>query len=70
MNSNDYVLNHDFGYGREPELEELIKLKLRNFEDLKVYINNIITTQFVATVKNNTVTFRDGQKTQVFIERI
>ena len=30
MNSKEYVLNHDFGYGREPELENLIKLKLRN----------------------------------------
>ncbi len=70
MNSKDYVLKHDFGYGREPELEELIKLELRNFEDLKIYVDNIITTQFVATVKNNIVSFRDGTKTQVFVERI
>ena len=70
MDSKNYVLKHDFGYGREPELEELLKLKLRNFEDLKIYVDNIISTQFVAEVNNNKISFRDGTKTQVFIERI
>lgn len=70
MDNKDYVLKHDFGYGREPELEELYKLELRNFKDLKVYVYNIISTQFVASVKGNQINFKDGMKTKVFIERI
>ena len=70
MNSEKYVLEHDFGYCREPELEELFKLELRNFEDLKVYVNDIITKSFVATVKNNIVHFKqDDTKILVTVEK-
>lgn len=31
--SKDYVLNHDFGFGKEPEQKKLNKLKLRDIED-------------------------------------
>lgn len=47
MNSEEYVLGHDFGYGREPELDELIKLELRNLEDVKVYVLDSIQNAFV-----------------------
>ena len=37
MDSKEYVSSHDFGYGREPELDKLIKLELRNIDDVKFY---------------------------------
>ena len=46
MNSKEYVLNHDFGYGREPELKELNKLELRNIEDVKVYVADVLENAF------------------------
>ena len=47
MNNKEYVLNHDFGYGREPELDELIKLELRNIEDVKVYVADVLENAFI-----------------------
>ena len=47
MDSNEYVLKHDFGYGREPELDELIKLELRNIEDVKVYVADALENAFI-----------------------
>ena len=47
MNSKEYVLNHDFGYGREPELDELIKLELRSIEDVKVYVADALENAFI-----------------------
>lgn len=68
---NEYVLNHDYGYGKEPEQEELNKLELRNIEDLKVYIKDIMKNTFNASVRKNTLTFLDDMsKTEVVIERI
>ena len=51
MDSKDYVLNHDFGYGREPELDVLFKLELRNLEDVKVYVLDSIKTMDAKNVK-------------------
>lgn len=47
MNIRNYVLNHDYGYGREPELKNLYKLNLRNIDDLRVYINDILNNAFI-----------------------
>ena len=47
MDCKNYVLKHDFGYGREPELNQMIKLKLRNEKDLKVYILDVLENSFV-----------------------
>ena len=47
MDSKEYVLNHDFGYGREPELDELKKLELRNIEDLIVYVDESLDNAFI-----------------------
>ena len=47
MDCKNYVLKHDFGYGREPELTKLMKLELRNKEDLKVYILDVLENAFV-----------------------
>ena len=46
MNSKEYVLNHDFGYGREPELDNLIKLELRNKEDVIIYVDDSFKNAF------------------------
>ena len=51
MDSKDYVLNHDFGYGREPELDDLFKLKLRNLEDVKVYVLDSIQNAYIEPEK-------------------
>lgn len=67
---NDYVLKHDFGYGRETELETLNKLELRNIDDLKVYVNDALST-FNANINDNIVEFlTDNTKTKVIIETI
>ncbi|MBQ4558159.1 MAG: hypothetical protein IJA61_02140 [Clostridia bacterium] len=70
MNSNDYVLNHDFGYGRVPEVLKLNKLELRNVEDLKFYVNWSIRELFSAVVDDkNIINFvEDGSKVQIIIE--
>ena len=39
---SEYVLNHDYGYGREKEIEQLNKLLLRNLQDLDTYVMDII----------------------------
>lgn len=67
LNSKDYVLNHDYGYGKEPEQENLNKLKLRSVEDLKVYVDDVIGNAFVATYNNNIIEFK-LDKTKVKIE--
>lgn len=51
MDSKDYVLNHDFGYGREPELDVLFKLELRNLEDVKVYVLDAISNAYIEPEK-------------------
>ncbi len=39
MESKEYILSHDFGYGKE---QEIAKLELRNIEDVKIYVDWII----------------------------
>ncbi len=46
---NEYVLNHDFGYGREEELDELNRLKLRNLNDVETYVLEIIKSGVVCS---------------------
>lgn len=42
MNSELYVLNHNYGYGQEIELKELNRINLRNIEDLKTYLQDLL----------------------------
>ena len=51
MDSKEYVLNHDFGYGREPELDKLFKLELRNLEDVKIYVLDAIKNAYIEPEK-------------------
>lgn len=69
--SKDYVLNHDYGYGQEEEKEELNKLKLRNINDLKVYVEDVIINAFNATYINTVIQFNnDKSKYKIVVETI
>lgn len=59
---SDYVLNHDFGYEGSLEHININKLKLRNINDLKVYIENVIPTILVANYKDGIIEFIDDSK--------
>lgn len=47
MRSEEYVLSHNFGYGLELELKDLNKLYLRNIEDLKVYLFEVVFKNYI-----------------------
>ena len=47
MESKEYVLNHDFGYGWENKVKEINKIKLRKFEDLKIYLDDVLENCFI-----------------------
>ena len=69
--SKDYVLNHDYGYGQEEEKEELNKLKLRNVNDLNVYVDDAIINAFNATYINNVIQFNnDKSRCKIVVETI
>lgn len=70
---NNYVKNHNFGYGNCIGDEDSIinKLELRNVADLKFYIKDIIETQLVnASVKYSKVIISDTETVKLFIELI
>ncbi len=46
MKSKEYVNNHDFGYGQIEEQNYINKLKLRNKEDIKEYVLNVLDNIF------------------------
>lgn len=67
---NEYVLLHDYGYGREEQLP-LNKLELRNFDDCKVYIEDIISQAFVAKLHRKTLYFiNNPEKVSVIIRKM
>lgn len=68
MNSKEYVLNHDFGYGQNLETKKIKKLKLRNIYDLIEYVDDLVETQFAKdNCKDN---YEILFKTQIFIKKI
>ena len=69
MNSEQYVLNHNFGYGKRKECKKVKKLKLRNFEDLEIYIKDIIKIGFISKTNNNMLHFADNSKIEVVVEK-
>ena len=56
---NDYVTSHNFGYGQNKN--KLKKIILRNLNDLKSYINEIIEVNFKSNIKDNIVEFIDDK---------
>lgn len=71
MNSKQYVLGHDFGYCNEEEREQLNKLKLRNIDDLKIYINDLIPNIFEAHFEKDIIKFnQEKNKAKLIIKQI
>lgn len=52
-----YVMQHDYGYGTDPECKEIHKLTLRNFDDCRVYIEDAIGSQLNAYFTNGLIEF-------------
>ena len=67
---NNYVLKHDYGYGREEELEELNRLKLRKIKDVETYVLDIIENGFVCSAGNQVYLIDKAQVEEVKIELI
>ena len=67
MNSKEYVKSHDFGYGKSPEIQEINKLKLRNENDLKVYIEDTLCSQ-IKCKYNNQILIVNKTKYRINIE--
>lgn len=61
----DYILDHKWGsYERK-----INKLKLRNLEDLKKYLINILPTIYIAEITQDfTFKFLNGNKYKIMLE--
>lgn len=58
--SYHYVHQHDYGYGREPEVLGLNKLTLRGWEDCRVYLQDACETLLAAEFNDFEITFDSG----------
>lgn len=58
--SYHYVHQHDYGYGREPEVVELNKLTLRSLEDCRVYLQDACENLLAAEFNDFEITFHSG----------
>lgn len=67
QNDDDYVLNHNYGYGNVIEKKTINKLKLRCIDDLRVYVEDVINNAFVAICKNDIVKFEYNQQQAMLI---
>ena len=68
--SKRYVLTHLYGYGQE-EIQELNKLRLRNYEDVCVYVDDVIVNTFNATYRHNIIQFNtDKSLCKIVIENV
>ncbi len=67
--SRDYVLNHQYGYGLDKEKRSLNKLNLRSLEDLRVYVADLVCSNFNASYINNILRFDlDDSEFELVIE--
>ena len=55
--SQGYVINHDFGYGKDSK--NINKIMLRNLEDLNVYIEDNLKHTLNAEVNGKVIKFSD-----------
>ena len=63
----DYVLDHD--WGSYESVDRINKLLLRNEEDLKKYLYQVLTTIYNAKVEEDfTITFENGTKVKLILE--
>lgn len=65
---NNYVMKHDFGYGKD--LKSLNKLTLRNYQDLEDYLSLILISTYTVRVENNIIHFPKISKVKVDIEKV
>lgn len=49
----EYVLKHDFGYGKEFEQKKLNRLSLRNIKDLEIYVQDAIENSVMSLNSEN-----------------
>lgn len=66
---NNYVKNHDYGYKAEDD-KKLHKLELRNFNDLKAYVEDVFVTMLAGKLEGNVFNFNSGKKEQFFVEKL
>ncbi len=71
MNSKKYINNHDFGYGKIREKDEVNKLRLRNLEDFIEYLKGVLDNAFDCVIfGNNCLFFNNGRIIKLEIEKI
>ena len=68
QNSEEYVLNHKYGYGHGDK--QLKKIYLRNLSDLNVYVKDVIENAFFASYADNILDFDDQKKYKILIEKL
>ncbi len=61
MKSRNYILNHDFGYGKSEHLKEICKLNLRNLADVKIYVRDVLNSVFDTKVYGYFVEFENDK---------
>jgi len=67
---NKYVLEHDYGYGKDIE-ESIKKLTLRNLQDCKDYIEELLSITFDASLHNSVLCFRSNKElVEIVIEKL
>ena len=66
QNSEEYVLNHEYGYGQGSQIK---KIYLRNLSDLNVYVKDVIENAFLASYANNILNFGGKIKYKISIEK-
>lgn len=54
---NCNILDHDFGYGKTFDKLEINKLNLKNLNELKIYIEDILLTQYIG-LDTNVIKFK------------
>lgn len=62
-----YVMQHDYGYGKE-DRTELNRLELHNLDECRTYIEDAITSQLNAYFTNYLIEFYNGDKFMLTIE--
>ncbi len=66
QNSEEYVLNHKYGYGHGNK--QIKKIYLRNLSDINVYVKDVIENAFIASYADNILDFGDQKKYKILIE--
>lgn len=64
-----YVMEHDYGYGDEPERTELNRLELHNLDECRTYIEDAIRSQLNAYFTNYLIEFMNGEKFMLSVEQ-